>query len=56
MLFHAFGCLSLPLLYRTSLRCSLSPRLISFPHHSLSFLNFAVLGYSHTLPRYAIPA
>lgn len=39
MLFHAFDCLSLPLLYRTSLRCSLSPRLISFPRHSLSELH-----------------
>ncbi len=39
MLFHAFDCLSLPLLYRTSLRCSLSPRFISFPRHSFSELH-----------------
>lgn len=52
MLFHAFDCLSLPLLYRSA-----APfHHVSFHFHAIPFLNCTVLGYSHAFPHYTFYA
>lgn len=46
MLFHAFDCLSLPLLRCTELHCTFPFHHVLFHFHAIPFLNCTVLGYS----------
>lgn len=46
MLFHAFDCLSLPLLRCTELHCTFPFHHVLFHFHTIPFLNCTVLGYS----------